>query len=327
MSNENRHHIVALRQPQGSYACLSSNPVKDVAIVFVHGFGGDAVTTWLLFQLLADRFPDNFPDWRRYDLFFYEYNSTNSTTPIEVHAGRLFEFLKGIFPRPALNLLGDPSPELRRMVRAHLSVDLPETQPVYSVHAAEEYRQLILVGHSLGAVLLRQVIADKVLDHLNSGLSVSGATDANSLPPGYEVLNADLALFAPVSFGALPTGLLGILYSVALNTHLLRRVFEPLVSSAPVLRDLRTDSPLLKNIQAITEDAARRCPTLRALRARILHGEEERAIRLGRYNCDLSVEYVKEHDHTSVCKPNEAYLKPLEFVTYGICARAVAPSC
>jgi hypothetical protein len=117
MTSECRHHLVWLQHPPRAYASLSDNPVKDVAVIFVHGFGGESVGTWLLFQLLSDSLPDAFPEWKRCDLFFYDYDSTNIETLLQVHADRLLEFVRTIFPKPAGDLIKGPAPEIRKIVR------------------------------------------------------------------------------------------------------------------------------------------------------------------------------------------------------------------
>src|ERR1700687_1989595 len=92
------HLLLPLSHPQGSYALLSTNAHKERAIVFVHGFGGDAATTWTQFQTLIDTHQQLFPLYGSCDLYFYSYDSLRTKLP--VNADAFGAFLRKIFPRP-----------------------------------------------------------------------------------------------------------------------------------------------------------------------------------------------------------------------------------
>ena len=51
---DHRHHLCRLHALPRAEAMLSSDPKTRAAIVFVHGFGGHAATTWAQFQRLVD---------------------------------------------------------------------------------------------------------------------------------------------------------------------------------------------------------------------------------------------------------------------------------
>ena len=51
---DHRHHLCRLHALPRAEAMLSSDPKTRTAIVFVHGFGGHAATTWAQFQRLVD---------------------------------------------------------------------------------------------------------------------------------------------------------------------------------------------------------------------------------------------------------------------------------
>ena len=56
-----------------SYAFVSDSGSVDTAIVYVHGFIGDAQSTWELLQYYTDRLPGE--PFRDVDLFFYGYQA------------------------------------------------------------------------------------------------------------------------------------------------------------------------------------------------------------------------------------------------------------
>jgi len=99
-------------------------------VVFVHGYGGDAVATWSEFDaLLPARIP-----CAHADIIFYGYNGVRSNV---IAAASLFsDFLE----------------DLSTSAPALINKGLPE-----AAHRQESFRhhRIILVGHSLGAVIIR----------------------------------------------------------------------------------------------------------------------------------------------------------------------------
>lgn len=72
------HTEVPLVFDPGSYALLSEDSSTDIAVVFVHGFGGHPEKTWRNFQELVDSFAGSFPLWQRCDLYFFKYESISA---------------------------------------------------------------------------------------------------------------------------------------------------------------------------------------------------------------------------------------------------------
>jgi hypothetical protein len=54
-----------------TYALLSDSDRVDTAVIYVHGFLGDALSTWEHLQYWVDRLPGE--PFRKVDLFFYDY--------------------------------------------------------------------------------------------------------------------------------------------------------------------------------------------------------------------------------------------------------------
>src|SRR5262249_25094539 len=102
-------------------------------IVFVHGFGGKAVTTWSHFQSLLS----NRPESAGCDLVFYGYDGLHTRAPVS--AAGLREAL--------LEISGD-------------TAALPnKTLPRECARASRgRYRQVTLIAHSLGAVIAREAV-------------------------------------------------------------------------------------------------------------------------------------------------------------------------
>jgi pimeloyl-ACP methyl ester carboxylesterase len=112
-----------------SRAILSREP-RGKALVFIHGYGGNAVATWSKFDsLLSDS-----DSCGGHDLIFYGYDGLYSDTVSS--ASILLEFLDSLFSRPA-HLINAALP-----ASAHRPPNF-------------EYSQILIAAHSLGAVIAR----------------------------------------------------------------------------------------------------------------------------------------------------------------------------
>src|SRR5213595_2190614 len=74
-----------------SFALLAGSEAPRTAVVFVHGFHGDAESTWIHFQALIDRCSVEYPHWQDCDVFFWEYDSVS--LPLRITANKLGKFL------------------------------------------------------------------------------------------------------------------------------------------------------------------------------------------------------------------------------------------
>ena len=123
----------------GSYALLSDSPDTNAAVIFVHGFWGDAVDTWQEFQRLVDG-PLHGRHFARADLFFYAYPSVRHT--LKVATEHFEHFVK------------------RMLTESWEAAVDPRTGASFPVDAPNRpYELLVLVGHSLGGVIIRNTIA------------------------------------------------------------------------------------------------------------------------------------------------------------------------
>lgn len=253
-----------------SFALLSSSVGASRAAVFVHGFGGSAHKTWREFGLReADA------DWAATtDLYFFSYDSLSAE--ITASAERLNLFLDAIYP--------DPTPAFQEALDGALTRSAP-------------YSALTLIGHSLGGVLLRAAMLERVKRARECGetmLEIEGR----------------LRLFAPALAGARLAGLL----SLGMRVKGLGSAARALVTASSSFNELQPGSHLISMLCNQTESFADLYPNCRALRAQIVWAETDRvAISLG-YRCDLTHSRPAGTRHTTVCKPTASYTAPLLFV-------------
>jgi alpha-beta hydrolase superfamily lysophospholipase len=115
-----------------TWVVWARHPVQKT-VVFVHGYMGDAISTWTLFESLLPRRPKA----KDYDLFFYGYNCYSGNTTAQ---GRLLcDFLHRLFTSPA------------DLARGSLPWAAGRTLP-------SDYKEVFLVGHSIGAIVCRRAL-------------------------------------------------------------------------------------------------------------------------------------------------------------------------
>jgi pimeloyl-ACP methyl ester carboxylesterase len=261
-----------------SYALLSGRRSCTTQIVFVHGFMGCSEKTWLQFQTLPDRLSD--PWWHDCDLFFYSYDSTG--TQLWPNIASLESFLKDAFPKPEWESLG-----------------------LQTAGPRKEYRNIILVGHSEGAVLIRGAI----LQRARSYAAGSKAGLAKRIQQD-KLLQAGVCLFAPALFGSLICGWMGVL----LKSPVLGDLVECYLNKAPAYKQLNENSPILQQIREETIHWATTFPDLNAFKARSLFAVKDSVASIASLSTDFPSEFDPGQTHASICKPSTMYLRPLTFV-------------
>jgi len=278
-----RHYYHYFNGFPNSFALIS--PFEDVstAIVFVHGFGGDAYGTWNEFHLMVDE-----DSWTQHfsmvDLFFFDYKGVWER--IHSSTDRLLTFLDKIIFRP------EPS---------HFSVDLApvlvdseeveESTEISALPKDRQYQKVILAGHSEGGVVIRNAVDKKA-----GGKSL--------------ILKCDLRLFAPAIGGYAPAGLVGTL----VNSPFLGGILDAVLKASPAYQDL-SGKGLLNKLRSKTEKNAHRHKSEPAFRAQILWGRKDYVVNPDKYDGDQ--EEFEECGHTKICKPDDAYFSPLNWVSKG----------
>src|SRR5713226_6733068 len=145
------HHKTPLRHPLEAYGLLSDRSEKDTAILFIHGFDGDPVKTWLQFQYLIDSDAQTFHVYSRCDLYFYCHDNVNKL--LQDNALKFLGFIRSVFPKPQRDQFTfEPFSSL---VTDSMVISLSQAR----IHLLpKEYSQVVLVGHSIGGALLRLAI-------------------------------------------------------------------------------------------------------------------------------------------------------------------------
>jgi pimeloyl-ACP methyl ester carboxylesterase len=264
----------------GSLAMLLTAPVADTAIVFVHGWGGSAEGTWAEFPSAIRAMPEA----AQADAFFLNYPSRKLS--VAVCAGETKEFVHDLLRVPGANVV---------------NLSLPDDVTPRAL--AWRYARLVLVGHSMGAVVIRRALLD-----MDRALAPDGLTPA-------EASGIRLLLFAPAHRGSsLPdlvaSGLgLDSLPGASLVGGLVSMHFRS-------LKDLREDSQALK---LLLEDSrtgrARRGAKHQPdndLHASVLHAINDKVVVQDRFDEDLDGRPIPNRNHRSSCKPSETYRRPVE---------------
>lgn len=254
------------------FSC-AANP--DTAIVFLHGFNGGAVTTWLDFPELLARNVNA----RGSDLFFIGYQSTREQIPAS--ATRFRGLLKALGTSPATDVVN------------------PSIPPGATYRDRTfAYARIIVCAHSQGAVVARRALLD-----------------ARRLPKGAPWLErVRLVLFAPAHKGARILALLSATIGV-IGSKFAALSESALQFRYPPLQDLDQQSATLKALEQETIAALSGAPTaLDCLRAYVLHGSGDNVVHMDGFADDYPMALYDGATHISVCKPRGDLTMPLDFL-------------
>lgn len=265
-----QNHIISgqikLGKKTYAHSYWSLNP-SGHAIVFVHGFGGSATGTWNEFGLLLPQHEK----CAGCDLLFYGYDGLYAQASLS--AGLLETFLDTLFHDP-LKWIAEQLLRERRKEQGF------------------EYKSVLIVAHSLGAIVTRRAI----LDARQNSRDWVGRTS--------------MVLFAPAHSGAENVIALGsealsaIPYVGRVLAQFGKFRYQP-------LSDMEKDSPTLDLLKQETE-AALAAGTADYLKARkVIFGSDERIVRAMRFCSDPAPVVIEGKDHGSVCKPAAAYADPV----------------
>jgi hypothetical protein len=214
------------------------------------------------------------------DALFVDYPST--TRSIAFCAAKFRQFL--------LDLLREPSPRV-------VNGSLPEGVPRRPLDA--RYEKIVLVGHSMGAVVIRRALLDLDRDELTP--EERGMLQMLFFAPAHKGAR-DLGKFVEAGLGLdkLPLG--GLLGSLL---RLRYRSVADLTKESECLADLASDSETLREARGATQNAD-------YLRAHVYHAESDLVVYDDRFDDDFSTNPVMRQNHRSVCKPRTGYPKPVE---------------
>ncbi|MBF6619128.1 MAG: hypothetical protein ITG02_02740 [Patulibacter sp.] len=244
-------------------------------MVFVHGFGGRCTHSWSTF---ADHSaPSTW--WWESDLLFVGYRSMRDG--VVGVADRLRRELPSFVPRPPDGLLGT-GPKGRDR---------------------EPYEEVILVGHSLGGLIVRRAVADSTQEWINRG------RPEHDRPA---LMDAKVRLFSPASAGFQPNGWLSLFTDG--RTDLVARLTRAM---ATTFMELQPDSKVLVCTRRRTEALALESSAPSALRAHLVWANPDRVVITERYDTDAYSDSIDGVSHRGVCKPVPGFIAPRTFVEIG----------
>jgi hypothetical protein len=286
------HSRADVRGYPGSYALLSSDSRAKTAIVFVHGFAGNSVTTWLDFHTRVD----DEPHAARYtssDLYFYSYDSTG--TDVESSAIRLGNFVADVG-------VGVDISTFRYWFKERtVNVDSTAMQELDSMSRA--YEKLVFVAHSLGAVIVRRTVLNCVEKSRKFTPQVS-----------QRLQHATLVLFAPAQYGFRHDLLVSTFVSV--SKFLQIGAAALMLTCGKVYADVLQGSNTLKILEQHTSAELAK-HSFSGLMATIYWGLPDDVVMVGGYLGDSEVK--KSHlGHVAICKPVPGFLDPLSWVADAI---------
>lgn len=226
----------------------------DKLVIFVHGFGGSATKTWRGMDVLLDD-----PRAKSADVLFYGYESLAAQAHSSATLFRKF-----------LSEVASTGPQWL------------ETLKSAGARGNRNYKDVLIVAHSLGAVVARRALLDTLA----------------SKPPWMQ--HTRLLLFGPAHKGTrlleLTKMLSGTVGSVLMNMFAFGRV------KTPVLDDLEENSAFLVNLLAESEAAAK-AGCINPVKAEaVIFGEKDYVVRMHPFCTDPQFDVWEKEDHCSVCR-------------------------
>lgn len=244
------------KNSMGQFSYLAASTL----IVFIHGFQGSSLATWNFFPNLT-REDDAY---KNADILYFGYDTLSGQ--VSEHAIELYRFLDC-----CISPLGN----------GFMPFELWDQE--------RSYKRIILVAHSLGAILARQAqlfAYDEKKEWVNM---------------------TTLALFAPAHNGAYILSLLDSIKTSALSTLLLVVKYR-----FPILRDLdiNNSNAIWRTIRDKTEKLLQkeRIDFPKAKLVVFAHGD--RVVKNESYLSDAIPQYIKYSNHISVCKPSKKNMQP-----------------
>ena len=249
---------------------LSRSGHVPYAVVFVHGWGGDSEATW-------DRFPDALARMEgagKLDAFFLHYPSMTHTMPF--CASKLRQFFADVAREPVQCLLRDSLPS-GAMARG----------------ANAKYERILVVAHSMGAVIARRALLDLPANGVQS--------DAFRL-----------LFFAPAHCGSNLALLIGSGFGLD-RIGFAKVVGEAARMLLPSLRDLEVGSAALRKMSVDVMRAHQsRDGGVEHLRAAVYHAQNDKVVEQDDFEGDPPFEPVMDKNHRSICKPSSEYAVPVD---------------
>jgi len=253
--------LMSPHRPDKDVAVIPAVEPSGKAVLFIHGYGGSPTATWNDFHSLLPRQKN----LAGADLYFYGYDGIRA------------------------ELLASSS-----LFRNFLDRTLATTSPhQFGRTKATTYDTLIIVCHSLGAVVARRAL----IDATRMKLQWVGKVRLTMFAPahmGARIVALVKEMSAPIRY--LPI----VLFAIQFRSPLIEQLDPKSEELAALKRDIRQ---LTKNNQN---------PHLRP--RSVLIAEYERIVSNSSFPGDPPATALAGHDHFSVCKPRLDFLDPIETV-------------
>ncbi|MEY2506318.1 MAG: hypothetical protein QOH01_647 [Verrucomicrobiota bacterium] len=260
--------LSATKKPDKDVEVLFAFEPERKAVLFIHGFSGGGISTWSKFNSLLPRLLKA----SQRDLYFYGYDGLRASL---IGSANLFrQFLERLFAGGA----------------GFINPHLPES----CLRPAEfGYDELVIVAHSLGAVIARRALLD--------------ATRGGQLWPK----KTRLILYAPAHTGANVVKLALATCSTFTFSWLLAAFAR---FQSPLIDQLNSDpkSKLLVQLLDDTLEACKNGQNDHLIAKKVLVAEYEKIVEQERFKPDPSSITIAHTDHKSICKPRRDFLEPLE---------------
>lgn len=256
------------QRPDKDVQVLFAVQPTRTAVLFIHGFSGDAIKTWADFHELLPGCPKCIGR----DLFFYGYDGLRAE--MNASAAIFRTFLDRLFGT----------------TKSFLAENLPP-----SAQRADDfaYDELVIVAHSLGAVISRRALLDATRIESAWAAKIKMILYA----PAHKGANvASLALEAASSFKFLK--LFGIVARF----------------DSPLIDELKPDSRSLKQLLVDTKIATKDGANAHLVASKVVIAEYEKIVHNEPFGNDPPPEVIPGTSHTSICKPSKDFLQPLTFL-------------
>ena len=235
------------------------------AVLFIHGFSGDAIDSWSHFHELLPQCPK----CAGRDLFFYGYDGLRAE--MNASASIFRTFLDRLFGSTGQFLRDNLPPSIQRP-------------------ANFRYDELVIVAHSLGAVVSRRALLD--------------ATKKKS----DWVTRTKLVLFAPAHKGAKVADLA----LEAASSFPFTKLFSAFLRfTSPLIDQLKPNSQALKQLLADTETFRKGGANAHLVASKVVIAEHESIVENETFAEDPPPYAIPDTSHMSVCKPRKDFLNPL----------------
>jgi pimeloyl-ACP methyl ester carboxylesterase len=254
---------IFIKYGKNSSAFLTlDNPTS--LVIFVHGFNGNATGTW-------DEFPSiirNNNDFTNSDVIFYGYESLKGQA--NNNAVKFYNFLKSVT---------ENSPNKLGFKRDNVNEDFA-------------YDKIIIVAHSLGAVIVRRALLNAKTEN-KSWLNKS-----------------KMVLFAPAHRGARVQNIVS--ESLPVIGKILAGLSKLFI---PVLEDLEPNSQTILNLIADSQNYLNQNEGNFTIAHSVVWASNEIVVHNDTFCNDPVASLIDHKSHTSVCKPKESiYLEPYTIV-------------